>query len=114
MKIHHPCSPGTFALPLHKSTDFRLLPHVFTCKFLFMRPDRPPIRGEVIRDARLSKGLTQEEVQQKCARRGTPVYNLSRMENGETRWPRPAALLILAEVLELKVRDCYAESSVAA
>ena len=79
-----------------------------------MRIKRPPIRGEVIRDARLSQGLTQEEVQAECARRGTPVWNLSRMENGETRWPAPGALRILAEVLELKVRDFLAESDPAA
>jgi transcriptional regulator with XRE-family HTH domain len=74
-----------------------------------MRAKRPPIRGEVIRDARLSKGMTQEQVQQECARRGTPVFNLSRMENGETKWPRPAALLILADVLEKDVRDLYGQ-----
>jgi transcriptional regulator with XRE-family HTH domain len=72
---------------------------------------RPPIRGEVIRDARLSKGMTQEEVQQECARRGTPVYNLSRMENGDTRWPHPRTLLALAEVLALEVRDFFADAA---
>lgn len=72
-----------------------------------MRTKRPPIRGEVIRDARLSKGMTQEEVQQECAKRGTPVYNLSRMENGDLRWPSPRALLVLADVLEQNVLDLY-------
>ena len=67
----------------------------------------PPIRGDVIRCARLSKGMTQEEVQQECARRGSPVYNLSRMENGGTRWPRPRSLLVLAEVLAMDVLDFF-------
>lgn len=63
----------------------------------------------MLRDARLSKGMTQEEVQQECARRGCPVFNLSRMENGETRWPRPRALLVLSEVLALELRDIFAD-----
>ena len=72
-----------------------------------MRTKRPPIRGEVIRDARLSKGMTQEQVQQECARRGTPVFNLSRMENGDLKWPSPRTLPVLADVLDLDVRDLY-------
>jgi transcriptional regulator with XRE-family HTH domain len=79
-----------------------------------MRTKRPPIRGEVIRDARLSKGMTQEEVQQECAKRGTPVYNLSRMENGDLRWPSPRALLVLADVLDQNVLDLYSKGEVAA
>jgi transcriptional regulator with XRE-family HTH domain len=76
-----------------------------------MRRSRPPINGEVIRDARLAKGLTQEEVQQECARRGTPVTNLSRMESGDLKWPHPRVLLVLAEVFGLKVRDFLADSN---
>jgi transcriptional regulator with XRE-family HTH domain len=72
-----------------------------------MRRKRPPIRGDVIRDARLSKGLTQEQVQEECARRGTKVNNLSRMESGDLKWPNPRTLLALAEVLELNVPDFY-------
>jgi transcriptional regulator with XRE-family HTH domain len=75
--------------------------------------NRPPIKGEVILNARLTKGLTQEEVQQECARRGFPVFNLSRMENGDLKYPRPRALVVLAEVLDLEVRDLFA-SEVAA
>jgi transcriptional regulator with XRE-family HTH domain len=75
--------------------------------------NRPPIRGEVIVNARLSKGLTQEEVQQECARRGVPVFNLSRMENGDIRWPRPRALVVLAEVLDLEVCDLFASEAAA-
>jgi transcriptional regulator with XRE-family HTH domain len=71
--------------------------------------NRPPIRGEVIRDARLSKGMTQEEVQQECARRGTKVYNLSRMESGDLKYPRPRALLVLAQVLERPVLEFYSD-----
>ena len=78
-----------------------------------MRTSRPPINGEVIRDARLSKGMTQEQVQQECASRGHQVFNLSRMENGDLRWPHPRALLVLAEVLDLKVRDFFADEEAA-
>jgi transcriptional regulator with XRE-family HTH domain len=73
-----------------------------------MRTSRPPVNGEVIRDARLSKGMTQQEVQQACRDRGHRVFNLSRMENGELKWPHPHALLILAEVLDCKVSDFLA------
>ena len=75
-----------------------------------MRTSRPPINGEVIRDARLNKGMTQEEVQQECKRRGHPVFNLSRMENGDLKWPHPRALLVLADVLALEVRDFFADA----
>lgn len=76
-----------------------------------MRTKRPPIRGEVIRDARLSKGMTQEQVQQECAKRGMPVFNLSRMENGDLKWPSPRAVLALADVLEREVLDLYGEAA---
>lgn len=74
-------------------------------------PRRPPINGEVIREARLRKGMTQEEVQQECAKRGHPVYNLSRMENGDLRWPHPRALLVLSEALAMEVTDFYAKAA---
>jgi len=73
---------------------------------------RPPLNGEVIREARLRKGMTQEEVQDECGRLlGRPVYNLSRMENGEIRWPTPRILPALAGVLDLKVGDLFAEAA---
>ena len=68
---------------------------------------RPPLNGEVIREARLRKGLTQEEVQDECARRGRRVYNISRMENGEIKWPTPRILPVLAGVLGLEVPDLF-------
>ena len=69
---------------------------------------RPPLNGDVIREARLAKGMTQEEVQDECARRGRRVYNISRMENGEIRWPTPRILPVLAGVLDLQVGDLFA------
>ena len=70
---------------------------------------RPPLNGEVIREARLRKGMTQEEVQDECWRRGgRRVYNISRMENGEIRWPTPRILPVLAGVLDLQVGDLFA------
>lgn len=68
---------------------------------------RPPINKDVLLQARLRKGLTQEEVQAECARRDQPVWNLSRMENGELRWPNARTVRILAEVLELDVSDLF-------
>ena len=72
---------------------------------------RPPLNGEVIREARLRKGMTQEEVQEECFRRGRRVYNISRMENGELKWPHPRALLVLSEVLALEVGDIYTKAA---
>lgn len=66
---------------------------------------RPPIKGEVIQSARISKGMTLEDVQQECKLRGTPVWNLSRMENGELKWPHPRTIAVLADVLGLGVDD---------
>jgi len=55
----------------------------------------------------MRKGLSQEEVQRRCAQRGKPVNNLSRMESGEIRWPSPSALPVLAEVLGLEVNQLF-------
>lgn len=66
-----------------------------------MRTNRAPVKGEVIQAARIRKGMTLEEVQQECARRGVPVWNLSRMENGGLRWPHPKVIAVLADVLDL-------------
>jgi transcriptional regulator with XRE-family HTH domain len=72
-----------------------------------MRPSRPPINGDVILAARLRKGLSQDEVQRQCAQRGKPVNNLSRMENGQIRWPSPSTLPVLAEVLGLEFDQLF-------
>jgi hypothetical protein len=102
-------------LPLHINTDSLLCPHVFTCKFACMKPPRrPPVNPEVIREARLRKGMTQEQVQDECHRLGRRVYNLSRMESGELKWPSPQALPVLAEALGLKVDDLFTAQAVAA
>lgn len=76
-----------------------------------MRTNRPPINGEVIQTARMRKGMTQEDVQRACAELGVPVWNISRMENGETRWPSPKALVVIAEVLDLNVTDFFAAAA---
>jgi transcriptional regulator with XRE-family HTH domain len=74
-----------------------------------MRPiQRPPVNGEVIREARLDKGMTQEEVQDECKRLGRRVHNISRMENGDTKWPSPRVFPVLARVLGLEIRDLFA------
>jgi hypothetical protein len=68
---------------------------------------RSAINKDAVLQARLRLGLTQEEVQQECARRGQPVWNLSRMENGDLKWPTARTIRILAEVLELDVSDFF-------
>lgn len=70
-----------------------------------MRPNRPPVNGQVIQAARIRKGMTLEDVQRECAKRGTPVWNLSRMENGGLRWPHPKVITVVAEVLGLDPDD---------
>ena len=72
-----------------------------------MRTNRPPINGKAIQAARMRKGMTQEEVQQACTDRGIPVWNLSRLENGKTKWPAPSAIAVLAEVLDLEVDNLF-------
>jgi hypothetical protein len=68
---------------------------------------RPPVDGEAIRDARLRKGWTQEQLQVECASRGTPVWNVSRIESGSIRFPNPASLVALADALELDMADLF-------
>ena len=77
-------------------------------------PRRPPIDGDAILAARLRKGMTQEEVQAECLKRGTKVLNLSRLENGEIRWPAPKVLPVLASVLALEVSDLFEKAKAAA
>lgn len=62
----------------------------------------------------MRKGMTQEEVQQACTDLGTPVWNLSRLENGKTKWPAPAAVAVLAEVLDLNVDKLFTAKKAAA
>jgi transcriptional regulator with XRE-family HTH domain len=78
-----------------------------------MRTNRPPINGQVLLKARMRKGLTQEAVQAECARRGQPVYNLSRWENGRTRWPSPPALKLVTDVLGLELEAVFQQPAAA-
>ena len=57
--------------------------------------------------ARIAKGMTQEDVQRECAARDVPVWNLSRMESGELRWPHPRIALIITEVLDLTFEELF-------
>jgi transcriptional regulator with XRE-family HTH domain len=70
-----------------------------------MRTNRPPVNGEVIRAARIAKGMTLEDVQRECAGQGVPVWNLSRMENGRLRWPHPKVIAAVADVLGLNPEE---------
>lgn len=77
-------------------------------------PCRWLIRGDVIIAARLRKGMTQEAVQEECLKRGTKVWNLSRMENGRLSRPDPKVFPVLAEVLDLEVDAMIVKVEVAA
>lgn len=68
-------------------------------------PRRPPIDGDAILAARLCKGMTQEQVQDECARLGTRVWNLSRLEDGSVQRPDPRVFPVLAAVLGLEVHE---------
>lgn len=66
---------------------------------------RPPIAPEVLRTARLRKGMTQEDVQRECIARGAPGGNVSRMELGVTKWPHPRTIAAITEVLGLTLEE---------
>jgi hypothetical protein len=50
----------------------------------------------------MRKGMTQEQVQRECAERGVTLWNLSRIESGQLKWPHPRVIAVVAEVLELE------------
>jgi len=71
------------------------------------RSSAPPINGEVVRQARLRKRLSQHELGQLCATHGYALDqgSISRIESGHIKWPSPRSLPPLAAALGLKVDD---------
>jgi transcriptional regulator with XRE-family HTH domain len=63
------------------------------------------LNSKRIRNARLALGLTQEQVQERCAELNVPVYNISRMESGGLEHPAPRVLPVLAQVLGLEISE---------
>jgi hypothetical protein len=79
-----------------------------------MRTRRPPLNPEKILAARMRKGLTQEDVQRECAARGVNVWNVSRMESGDLKWPHPRVVATIAEVLGIEVGELLETGKAAA
>lgn len=77
------------------------------------RTSAPPIKGDVIRAARIAKCMSQSDVQQACAERGLLIgqYQLSKIETGAIKWPALRNLPVLAEVLGLTVEELFADEN---
>ncbi len=69
----------------------------------------PPLNGDAIRRARLFSGLTQLEVQERCAALGVKLdrSGLSYIENGSVKRPAPKVVKVLSEVLGIEPGDMY-------
>jgi predicted ATPase/DNA-binding XRE family transcriptional regulator len=57
-----------------------------------------PVRGTLLKRARIAAGLTQEEL---AARSGVSVHTISDLERGQARHTRAATLALLVDVLSL-------------
>ncbi len=79
------------------------------------RPIAPPLDGEVIRQARIRKFLTQQEVAGRLAELGVWIdrSTVSNIENGKTRYPPVKVIPALAQVLGLEVEEMYATEDAA-
>ncbi|MEU4165617.1 helix-turn-helix transcriptional regulator [Streptomyces sp. NPDC026665] len=64
----------------------------------------PNVGTSSVKRARLLRGMTQQDLAQKCANAGAPVdvSHLSRIERGIFT-PRPRLRRVLAELLELDI-----------
>lgn len=64
-----------------------------------------------IREQRIKRGWTQEDLARECAAKGAQVTRaaISQIEHGAT--PRPNLRVVLAELLELDVADFEREAS---
>lgn len=69
----------------------------------------PPLNGEAIRRARLFSGLTQLEVQERCAALGVKLdrSGLSYIENGAVKRPSPKVVKVLSQVLDIDQGDMF-------
>ncbi len=75
------------------------------------RSSAPPLNGKLIQKARLRMRLTQAELGRKCAEHGHELDQayISRIENGQIRWPTLKCLPVIAEVLGVEVDDLFEE-----
>ncbi len=73
------------------------------------RTSAPPIKGELLREARIRKFMSQADVARECAERGLAIgpTNLSKIERGLIRWPAMRNLPVLAEVLGIDVEELF-------
>jgi transcriptional regulator with XRE-family HTH domain len=73
------------------------------------RTSARPIKGHLLREARIAKFMSQADVTRKCAERGLVLdhTNLSKIERGLIRWPALRAIPVLAEVLGLDVEELF-------
>ena len=73
----------------------------------------PPLKKDLLRQARLRKRMSQLEVQQACAERGHAIgqYQLSKLETGTIRWPPLKTIEVLAGVLGLEYDDLFEEET---
>jgi transcriptional regulator with XRE-family HTH domain len=79
------------------------------------RTSAPPIKGEILREARIAKFMSQADVARECAERGLTLdpTNLSKIERGLIRWPAMRAVPILAEVLGVDVKELFGDEEAA-
>jgi transcriptional regulator with XRE-family HTH domain len=76
---------------------------------LMGRTSARPIKGEMLREARLRKFMSQADVLRGCAERGLALdqTNLSKIERGRIRWPALRVIPVLADVLGIDVEDLF-------
>ena len=79
------------------------------------RTSARPIRGQILREARIAKFMSQSDVLRECAERGLTLdqTHLSKIERGLIKWPALRTLPVLAEVLGLDVEELFAEEEAA-
>jgi transcriptional regulator with XRE-family HTH domain len=79
------------------------------------RTSAPPVNGEVLREARIRKLMSQADVQRECAERGLDLGqdNLSKIERGLIKWPAMRKLPVLAAVLGIEVEAMFAPGEAA-
>ena len=73
------------------------------------RTSARPIKGEILREARIAKFMSQADVTRECAKHGLILgpTNLSKIERGLIKWPAMRSIPILAEVLGLNVEELF-------
>lgn len=75
------------------------------------RTSARPIRGQMLREARLRKFMSQADVLRGCAERGLALdqTHLSKIERGLIKWPALRTIPVLADVLGIDVEELFEE-----